>query len=53
MPRSILYDIESPMKSLSSMTKNRNGLLIFLIILVLFMAIYIPTRVLGKNNDDS
>ena len=54
MPRTSMYDIESPLRSMSTMSKSNTGLLIFLITMGLFMAIYIPLRVIPQyNNDDS
>ena len=52
MPRTFMYDIESPLRSISTMSKTNTGLLIFLIAMGLFMAIYIPLRVIPQNKND-
>ena len=52
MPRTSMYDIESPIRSFTSNTKYNRYLLIFLIAMVLFIAIYIPLRVIPQNKND-
>ena len=52
MPRTTMYDIESPIRSFTSNTKYNRYLLLFLIIMGLFMAIYIPLRVIPQNKND-
>ena len=52
MPRTSMYDIDSPIRSISTISKSNTGLLIFLIAMGLFMAIYIPLRVISQNNND-
>ena len=48
MPITNSYDIESPLRSFSSITKH-NRYLFFLIVMGLFMAIYIPLRVIHQD----
>jgi len=52
MPRTDIFDIESPLRSLSTVAKSNKGLLLFLIVLILFMVIYIPSRVFPEKNND-
>ena len=52
MPITNSYDIESPLRSFSSITKHNRYLLLFLIIMGLFMAIYIPLRLIPQNKND-
>ena len=52
MPKTSMYDIDSPLRSFSSITKHNRYLLFFLIIMGLFMAIYIPLRVFPQKNND-
>ena len=52
MPRTYMFDIESPMRSLSTIAKTNKLLLLFLIAVILFMTIYIPTRVFPQKNND-
>ena len=53
MPRTDVFDIESPIRSISSsITKHNRYLLLFLIVMVLFMAVYIPLRVIPQNKND-
>ena len=47
-----MFDIESPIKSLSTVAKTNKGLLLFLIILIFLMVIYVPTRVFPEKNND-
>ena len=46
------FDIESPIRSISTMSKTNRYLLFFLIAMVLFIAIYIPLRVIPQNKND-
>ena len=52
MPITSDFDIESPLRSFSSITKTNRYLLIFLIAMGLFIAIYIPLRVIPQNKND-
>ena len=52
MPRTSDFDIETPLRSISSITKHNRYLLLFLIVMGLFMAIYIPLRVIPQNKND-
>ena len=52
MPITSDFDIESLIRSISTMLKTNRYLLIFLIAMGLFIAIYIPLRVIPQNNND-
>ena len=52
MPRTSDFDIETPLRSISSITKHNRYLLLFLIVMGLLMAIYIPLRVIPQNKND-
>ena len=53
MPRTDVFDIESPLRTLSTLSKHNNKLFMFLVALGLFMIIYFIIEITRTKESDS